>query len=233
MSFGFLSISASTKRLIILTAASALLLAAGNVSQADAVVGGPEISPEISDAILAPMTPAEAAASAAALAATTPDDIAAAARMRLANADDVSFDGAAAARPARLTTLVAQMDSTDVTSDRDLNCLATAVYFEARGEPMEGQLAVAQAIINRVESGRYADTICGVVNQPKQFSFDRTRTPRGGNDWVVAQAIAKIAANDLWHEVAPRALSFHAVRVSPNWAGKTRVATIGNHVFYR
>ena len=229
MSFGFLSISASTKRLIILTAASALLLAAGNVSQADAVVGGPEIS----DAILAPMTPAEAAASAAALAATTPDDIAAAARMRLANADDVSFDAAAAARPARLTTLVAQMDSTDVTSDRDLSCLATAVYFEARGEPMEGQLAVAQAIINRVESGRYADTICGVVNQPRQFSFDRTRTPRGGNDWAVAQAIAKIAANDLWHEVAPRALSFHAVRVSPNWTGKTRVATIGNHVFYR
>lgn len=210
--------------MIMLTAASAMLLAAGNVSQqADVVVGGPQIS----DDILAPVSAAEAAASIAALAATTPADVAAA----YSSADIV--DNAAAARPARLTTLVASMDNFDTASDSDLRCLATAVYFEARGEPMEGQLAVAQAILNRVDSGRYAATVCGVVNQPKQFSFDRTRTPRAGNDWQTAQAIAKIAADDMWKDVAPKALSFHAVRVSPNWTDKTRVATIGNHVFYR
>ncbi len=233
-------VSAATKRLITLVAASALLLAAGQVPQSDTVVGGPTIS----DQILAPLSAAEAAASAAALAATTPADIAAAVRSRNAvvNDDDaVTFaapadiDAEPAVRPAKLMTLIASMDSaaTAVSQDRELHCLANAVYFESRGEPVEGQLAVAQAIINRVESGRYASTICGVINQPRQFSFDRTRTPAAGRDWNTARAIAKIAANDMWDEVAPRALSFHAVRVSPNWAGKTRVAQIGNHVFYR
>lgn len=240
--FSFVSaISAPTKRLIILTAASALLLAADNVPQfdrisSDRVVGGPAIS----DDLLAPMTAAEASASAAALAATTPADIAAAA---VANPDVRASDmraadpadAAPAARPAKLSTLIARMDDADdaVAADRDLRCLATAVYFESRGEPVEGQLAVAQAIINRAESGRYANTLCGVINQPKQFSFDRTRTPRAGSDWATAQAIAKIAFDDLWQEVAPKALSFHATHVSPNWRGKTRVAQIGRHIFYR
>ena len=225
MNFGFPAISASTKRLIILTAASALLLAAGNVSQAETVVGGPVIS----DEILAPVTAEQAAASAAALAATTPVDVAAAFAAHNTGAD------APVSRPASLSTLIASVENADtaVANDRDLQCLATAVYFEARGEPMEGQLAVAQTILNRVESGRYASTVCGVVDQPHQFSFDRTRAPRSGSDWETAQAIAKIAADSMWRDVAPKAISFHATRVAPNWVGKTRVATIGNHVFYR
>lgn len=220
-------------------AAGAVLLIAAGVPQADQVPDGPTIS----DAMLAPMSPSEAAASAAALAATTPADIAAAARANAATGDtDFSADAdvdapvaASAERPVRLTTLVATMDDADdaVARDRDLRCLATAVYFESRGEPLEGQLAVAQAILNRVESGRYANSICGVINQPRQFSYDRTRTPAAGKDWRVAQAIAQIAANDMWVEVAPKALSFHATYVAPNWAGKTRVATIGRHIFYR
>lgn len=229
MNFGFPLIGAATfssrfGRLIMLTAASALLLAAGNVSQTGSVVGGPVIS----DEILAPVSAAEAAASAAALAATTPSDVAAA-YSSAAIADD------AADRPAKLTTLVASMDNTDiaVAAGHDLKCLAAAVYFEARGEPMEGQLAVAQTIMNRVGSSRYASTVCGVIKQPHQFSFDRTRTPRAGSDWQTAQAIAKIAIADMWHDVAPQATSFHTVRVSPNWNDKTRIATIGNHVFYR
>lgn len=230
MNFGFPLIGAATfssrfGRLIMLTAASALLLAAGNVSQADPVVGGPTIS----DEMLAPVSAAEAAASAAVLAATTPSDVAA------AYSSAAIVDDAAAVRPAKLTTLVASMDTADtaVAADRDLKCLAAAVYFEARGEPMEGQLAVAQTIMNRVGSGRYASTVCGVIEQPHQFSFDRTRTPRAGSDWQTAQAIAKIAIGDMWRDVAPQATSFHAVRVSPNWNDKTRIATIGNHVFYR
>ncbi len=231
MNFGFSSISAATQRLIILATGAVLLVAAGVPQTTD--------GPTISDAMLAPLSPAEAAASAAALAATTPADIAAAARANAAlQVADFAEDAtvtAPADRPTRLTTLVATMDGADdaVARDRELRCLATAVYFESRGEPLEGQLAVAQAIMNRVESGRYASSICGVVNQPRQFSFDRTRTPAAGNDWRVAQAIAQIAANDMWVEVAPKALSFHATYVAPNWAGKTRVATIGRHVFYR
>lgn len=228
------SISAPTKRLILLTAASALLLAADNVPQfdrisADRIVGGPAIS----DELLAPMNATEAAASAAALLATTPADIAAVAAAP--DGDTGSAETAPAARPAKLSTLIARMDDADdaVAADGDLRCLATAVYFESRGEPVEGQLAVAQAIINRAESGKYANTLCGVINQPRQFSFDRTRTPRPGSDWETAQAIAKIAIDGLWQEVAPKAVSFHATHVSPNWRGKTRIAQIGRHVFYR
>ncbi len=166
------------------------------------------------------------------LAATTPADITAAAR--LADLSDDSTVTEPTVRPAKLTTLIASMDAADaVASDSELRCLATAVYFESRGEPLEGQLAVAQAIINRVESGRYASDICGVINQPKQFSYDRSRVPTAGRDWRIAQAIAQIAAKDMWVDVAPKALSFHATYVAPNWSGKTRVATIGRHVFYR
>ena len=68
---------------------------------------------------------------------------------------------------------------------------------------------------------------------PSQFSYDRSRTPRAGRDWETAEAIAKIAMDDMWAEVAPNAMSFHATYVKPNWAGKTKVAQIGRHVFYR
>lgn len=234
MSFVFPVIGAATKRLIMLVAGSALLLAAGQVPPTNNTA---EAHQTISDDILAPMTIAEVTAANAALAATTPADIAAAARATIiaasVPADLAVADTAALDRPARLVTLIASVGSEETAQDSDMRCLATAVYFESRGEPLEGQLAVAQAIINRSESGRYPDTACGVINQPRQFSYDRTRSPRAGSDWKTAQAIAKIAMQDLWHEVAPRAMSFHATYVNPNWRGKTRVAQIGRHVFYR
>jgi spore germination cell wall hydrolase CwlJ-like protein len=146
----------------------------------------------------------------------------------------LGFSVAAAPANRSLPQLVSAMGATtDVSQDAELRCLATAVYFESRGEPLEGQLAVAQAIVNRVESGRYASSICGVVKQRGQFTFDHSRTPAAGRDWQTAQGVARIAADDMWHEVAPRAVSFHAARLSPGWRGKTRIAQIGNHVFYR
>ncbi len=209
-------------RLALLSAGALLLVAADTPPAKDDYP-----SALASDEILAPIAPAEAAAASAALAATTPAEVsAAAAAAALAASDEVT------ARPANLTTLIADMAETNLVPDREQRCLAEAVYFESRGEPLEGQLAVAQAIINRVESGRFADTVCGVVAQPGQFSFNRNAA-RGGRDWTVAQAIAAVAMRDLWHEVAPRAMSFHAVRVSPGWRDRTRVATIGRHVFYR
>ena len=145
----------------------------------------------------------------------------------------IADDDVVAPRPAQLTTLVAQTMTAAPTAYGDRECLARAVYFEARGEPLEGQLAVAQVILNRVASGRFASTVCGVVNQHGQFSFDRSRTPADGRDWRTAKAIAAIAATAAWDAVAPRATAFHATRVAVDWASMHKVGTIGNHVFYR
>lgn len=120
--------------------------------------------------------------------------------------------------------------------DGDMKCLAGAVYFESKGESLEGQLAVARVIINRARSGRFASSLCGVVYQPSQFSFVRghdmppVRTDSRG--WRQAVAIAQIAMNDSWDSLAEGALFFHARRVSPGW-GKTKLASIDNHIFYR
>lgn len=136
-----------------------------------------------------------------------------------------------AEKPVRLAALVDA--SIPQTLDDELRCLATAVYFEARGEPLEGQLAVAQVILNRVESGRYAPTVCGVIRQPGQFTYAKTRSPAASRDWEVAKAIAFIAMQGTVAEIAEGAMSFHAARVAPGWGEKRRLARIGNHVFYR
>jgi spore germination cell wall hydrolase CwlJ-like protein len=117
-------------------------------------------------------------------------------------------------------------------------CLAQAVYFEARGEPLAGQLAVAQVVINRAQSGRFADSYCGVVTQPAQFSFVRGgRIPAANihsSAWQRAKAIAQIADEGLWRSEVGDALYFHANHVSPSWArARTTRATIERHVFYR
>lgn len=119
--------------------------------------------------------------------------------------------------------------------DPELRCLAGAIYFESKGEPLSGQLAVANVIINRTESGRFPDSICGVVRQPGQFSFLRGgQVPdiRPNAQYRTALGIARVAMDQEWDNPAPKALFFHARRVSPGW-NKARVATIGNHVFYR
>jgi spore germination cell wall hydrolase CwlJ-like protein len=122
------------------------------------------------------------------------------------------------------------------TPDAETDCLARAVYYESKGEPLHGQLTVAEVILNRSTSGRFPSTICGVVRQRGQFSFVRGGSiptpPQGSRDWRIAVAIARIAVADLADGGAPRALFFHARRVNPGWR-LTRVATVGNHVFYR
>ena len=148
----------------------------------------------------------------------------------LTDADD---DHVATPRPALLATLVSRTIDANPTAYGDRDCLARAVFFEARGEPLEGQLAVAQVILNRVASGRFADTVCGVISQHGQFSFDRARAPADGRDWRTAKAIAAIAATAAWDVVAPQATAFHATRVAAGWSTMHKVGTIGNHVFYR
>jgi len=145
----------------------------------------------------------------------------------LTGTDDVKADNLAA-------LVNAQSVADDVSGD--MKCLACAVYFESKGESLEGQLAVARVIINRAKSGRFASSLCGVVYQPGQFSFVRgggmpsIRT--GSESWREAVAIAQIALDDSWDSKAEGALFFHARRVSPGW-GKRQLAAIDNHIFYR
>lgn len=142
--------------------------------------------------------------------------------------------GIAGSRPP-LVDLVA-MHSDAAITDEQFECLASAVYFESRGEPLEGQLAVAEVILNRVRSGRFRGTICDVVKQPSQFSFVRRgvipTAPRESAAWHRSVAIAHIALNNLADATGDDSLFFHATYVNPRW-GRPRIARIGNHIFYR
>jgi hypothetical protein len=136
-----------------------------------------------------------------------------------------------------LSQLVGDMP-VDTDLSADLKCLAQAVYFEARGEPIEGQLAVAEVVINRARSGIYPDNYCDVVTQPAQFSFVRRgRIPQADETsaaWQRAEAIAEIAQQNLWRTKASDALYFHATYVRPSWAQrKVQLAQIDTHIFYR
>lgn len=136
-----------------------------------------------------------------------------------------------------LTQLVARIPVPTQLS-RQMECLAGAVYFESRGEPLAGQLAVAQVIINRAESGLFPSDYCGVVYQRSQFSFVKGgRMPaikRGSLAWQQAAKIARIAHEGLWDSAAGDALFFHAKYVKPSWSyRKQALATINTHIFYR
>lgn len=149
--------------------------------------------------------------------------------------DEDTGDAREVYKDADLPTLVAQLRSSDPGS-RELECLAAGIYFESKSEPLAGQLAVGEVIANRAESGRFASTYCGVLFQRGQFSFVRGKSwphiNKQGKQWKTAVAIAKIVDEDLKDSSASNALFFHARRVHPGWHLK-RVASIGNHVFYR
>ena len=151
-------------------------------------------------------------------------------------AEPVAEEGGAT-DAASLRELVAEMPRAGELS-REMECLAGAIYFESRGEPLAGQLAVGQVIINRAESGAFPSDYCGVVFQRSQFSFVRGgRMPaidRGSNAWSRATAIARIAHEGLWDSEAGDSLYFHAKYVRPSWS-RTKIAraTIDTHVFYR
>lgn len=135
-----------------------------------------------------------------------------------------------------LGTMVAQLRGSDAGS-RELECLATGIYFESKSEPLAGQLAVGKVIANRAQSGgRFPSTYCGVLFQRGQFSFVHGHAlpsiPRSNRQWRTAVAIARIVDQGLEDSAVGNALFFHARYVSPAWRLK-RVAAIGNHIFYR
>ncbi|MEL7187966.1 MAG: cell wall hydrolase [Pseudomonadota bacterium] len=138
---------------------------------------------------------------------------------------------------ASLRDLVAQVGGNAELSE-EMRCLAGAVYFEARGEPLAGQLAVANVVINRSEDRRFPASYCGVVYQRAQFSFVKNgRMPSirtNSAAWTRAKAIAQIAHKDMWDCEAGDAVYFHAKYVRPSWSRrKQRTTQIDSHIFYR
>jgi spore germination cell wall hydrolase CwlJ-like protein len=122
--------------------------------------------------------------------------------------------------------------------DEQTNCLATAVYFEARGESAEGQLAVARVVMNRAVSGRYPTDWCSVVKQPAQFSFVRhgefPYADTSSLAWQRAEAVAKLAVANIVPSLGNDVLWYHANYVAPTWGRRlSRVEQIGAHIFYR
>ena len=121
-----------------------------------------------------------------------------------------------------------------------LTCLAVAIFFEARAEPIVGMEAVANVIINRVEDSRYPDTVCDVVWEPKQFSWthdgltDDPEAHTGYQDkiaWVTSQEVAKAAL--LGDLLGITSTHYHAEYVLPFWADiYSKDGKVGNHVFY-
>jgi spore germination cell wall hydrolase CwlJ-like protein len=149
---------------------------------------------------------------------------------------DVAAEPRPIAAPRRSLAQAIEAYAAGTPGDAEQHCLATAVYFEANGEPLRGQLAVAQVILNRIHSGRFASSVCGVVRQPGQFSFVRRghlpTAPRASAGWRKAVAVARLALEGTSERPAANALFFHARRVSAGWHA-VRVASIGNHLFYR
>ena len=123
-------------------------------------------------------------------------------------------------------------------------CLAEAVYFEARGEAVRGQIAVAQVVLNRAFSGFYPNTVCGVVYQNKhrhfacQFSFACDNNPeviREPDMWDRAQKIAKASlGGQLWLPEVGKSTHYHAYWVRPSWVNEMKkLYKFGVHTFYR
>ena len=132
-----------------------------------------------------------------------------------------------------LAQAVAAQDS--AAADDALQCLAGAIYFESKGEPLTGQLAVAEVIINRAKSGRFPADVCAVVKQRGQFSFVRggqIPTISAGAAYRTAVAVAKVALASAWNSPAEKALYFNTADRRPS-VRAVKVASIGNHVFYR
>jgi spore germination cell wall hydrolase CwlJ-like protein len=113
--------------------------------------------------------------------------------------------------------------------------LAKNIYYEARGEPMQGKIAVAQVTLNRVtHRTQFESNICGVVYAKHQFSWtmEKHKAPTGPA-WHEAQALAKAVIVGTAHLPDFKALYFHNLTVKPRWnQTKELVARIGNHIFY-
>jgi spore germination cell wall hydrolase CwlJ-like protein len=157
-----------------------------------------------------------------------------------AEAINASVPVAGGPNPAAVPFSLANASATD--RARSLDCLAAAIYYEAATEPLDGQRAVAQVVLNRVRHPAYPNTVCGVVFEGAQrssgcqFSFTCTgalrRTPMPAY-WERARAVAAQALNGYVYAPVGLALNYHANYVVPNWSSSlVKNANVGLHIFY-
>ena len=126
---------------------------------------------------------------------------------------------------------------------KEWECLAEALYFEARGESVKGQFAVAEVILNRVDNPRFPGTVCGVVNQGtgKRYACQFTYTCDGHAErihepaaWEQVGKVARAMLNGAPRQLTDGATHYHTRAVKPRWSRVyPRTATIGVHHFYR
>ena len=136
------------------------------------------------------------------------------------------------------TIRIALQDSRErswVIQQAELRCLAENIYYEARGEPLVGQYAVAEVTMNRVRSPEFPDTVCAVVHRRGAFSWtyrDDLAEPFG-YEWRRAQAVASSVYDNIESPLVNGALFYHATHVAPDWAvTRSQVALVGRHLFY-
>jgi spore germination cell wall hydrolase CwlJ-like protein len=142
-----------------------------------------------------------------------------------------------------LTALTRKNRLKDKNGNQELACLTEALYFEARGESVEGQFAVAEVILNRADSKYYPNTVCGVVHQNKerlnscQFSYACDGQPEefhNKKSHRTAKKIARLMLMGHRRNLTSFATHYHADYVNPRWAKSLEKTTkIGVHIFYR
>lgn len=127
---------------------------------------------------------------------------------------------------------------------QEMRCLALNIYWEARSEPLDGQLAVAGVTMNRVAHPKFPDKICDVVKQRRSYRLHRCQfswwcdgkkdTPLEDIAWANAQQLARLFLAGVYSDPTENALWYHADYVKPAWSDKLeRTAKIGRHIFYR
>jgi spore germination cell wall hydrolase CwlJ-like protein len=153
----------------------------------------------------------------------------------------LAFIVAAIAVPA--TAMATQGAKQESALEADLHCLAQNIYFEARGEPLEGKLAVAHVVLNRMADDRFPRQACSVIRQGGerrrhrcQFSWwcdGRSDRPRDQSAWEESKVIAVLIKAGLIPDPTGGSLWYHANYVQPDWAERlTRKVKIGKHIFY-
>lgn len=120
-------------------------------------------------------------------------------------------------------------------SAEEFNCLARNVFFESRGEPLVGKIAVSQTVFNRLRTGKWGSTVCQVVYAPSQFSWtlaNHTKKP-SGPEWVESRRAALLFLKGFRVTNLDKVDHYHATRISPYWNKRmTAKSVIGHHVFY-
>ena len=119
-------------------------------------------------------------------------------------------------------------------SSVDLHCMTEVIYFEARGESYEGQIAVAEVVINRKHSSAHPNTVCNVINKDGQFTYNKQAVVDDTAAWDKAMLIAEsVLLQKHTAVVGTQVTDYHAVDVYPYWAeAYTLTNIVGNHLFY-